>query len=210
MPPAYSKPVLKEEMVITLELLAQYLKAANLLTAIPAWPYDGSHYSMHPPPALHPAENRLCGVPGLAACLQDWAIPMRGRTLHKLEHAWAARRAAAQHGARLLRLPNRDLRPAGSSVRVSKAVSRRRPIPYASVIERMPRGGRRRGIGVRLLGCQSRRFCDCALGPTRHSESRSLSPVSTFGWCAYDISCNVAARGNTRELIMVSPVICYP
>ena len=91
MPPAYSKPVLKEEMVITLELLAQYLKAANLLTAIPAWPYDGSHYSMHPPPALHPAENRLCGVPGLAACLQDWAIPMRGRTLHMLEHAWAAR-----------------------------------------------------------------------------------------------------------------------
>ena len=63
MPPAYSKPVLKEEMVITLELLAQYLKAANLLTAIPAWPYDGSHYSMHPPPALHPAEKRLCGVP---------------------------------------------------------------------------------------------------------------------------------------------------
>ena len=88
MPPAYSKPVLKEEMVITLELLAQYLKAANLLTAIPAWPYDGSHYSMHPPPALHPAENRLFGVPGLAACLQDWAIPMRGRTLYT---CWSTR-----------------------------------------------------------------------------------------------------------------------
>ena len=149
----------------------------------------------YPPPALHPAENRLFGVPGLAACLQDWAIPMRGRTLHMLEHAWAAWRAVAQHGrAPAAAAKSRFLRRYAkiaicgqpcSSLRVSKAVSRRRPIPYASVIERMPRGGRRRGIGVRLLGCQSRRFCDCALGPTRHSESRSLSPVSTLGWCAY-------------------------
>ena len=54
MPPAYSKPLLKEEMVIALELLAQYLKAANLLTVIPAWPYDGSHYSMLPTTCLAP------------------------------------------------------------------------------------------------------------------------------------------------------------
>ena len=215
MPPAYSKPVLKEEMVITLELLAQYLKAANLLTAIPAWPYDGSHYSMHPPPALHPAENRLCGVPGLAACLQDWAIPMRGRTLHMLEHAWAARRAAAQHGARLLRLPNRDLRPA-VLVRACCVSARRYLDVGPSPTHPLSSACRVVGGGEALAsGCWGAKVGDFAIvrwvpHATVDSESRSLSPVSTFGWCAYDISCNVAARGNTRELIMVSPVICYP
>ena len=156
-------------------------------------------------------KSACAAYPGLAACLQDWAIPMRGRTLHMLEHAWAARRAAAQHRARLLRLPNRDLRPA------RPCVSARRYLDVGpSPTHPLSSACRVVGGGEALAsGCWGAKVGDFAIvrWVPHATVSRDLSLLRCLHSRLvriYDISCNVAARGNTRELIMVSPVICYP